>query len=575
MQLKRALWGINIVWLVLIGCVQTIASPPAAIVIVPTGKPLRETAVSATPTILAVDNYTASPSSTSVATPTPVMPPTATDAASQLPTFTSIQNEAIVNSALALGVPFAQMDRKNTGIRQYDNHLFFHPIGLDIAPSSIFMLDAGRVLKFDLDTPGLPQTLLSPGDYVGNVRVLEPLDLAAMTDGLLVLDRAGDVYLYDWQTQAWQIDRYDRPVGESSGHYYVAVAGEGNGRYLLETNYHYVRLYGEAVRNRLWPLIESRAVDVAVNGEDVFVLTQEMRGQNGILAKYRDTAYVTAFRPTVDIVQPRQVVVGETAVFVLDMAGQRLLALDRITGQLLQVYQTPPGTTAFDIDEMADRWLFTAPDRLYFFDEPQTQIQIPGGDPLPAALFTESMWQEVLSGLILPIQATDLTRRDFQMPGAPRHYRLGVHQGLDFYWRPGTAVYAVADGVVVRAMHDYEPLTSEQLDQLRVETKTLGFTSSTAIDLYRGRQVWIQHPDGIVSRYIHLSSIVPEIIEGASVVQGQQIGAVGNSGSPASLQSKSVDSHLHFELWWQDTYLGQFFRPVETRQLIETIFQTP
>ncbi|MBK7893903.1 MAG: hypothetical protein IPJ90_03220 [Anaerolineaceae bacterium] len=53
---------------------------------------------------------------------------------------------------------------------------------------------------------------------------------------------------------------------------------------------------------------------------------------------------------------------------------------------------------------------------------------------------------------------------------------------------------------------------------------------------------------------------------------GQQIGLVGNTGSPASVRSESEDAHLHFELWRDDFYLGQFLRPIETRELLEQLF---
>ena len=56
------------------------------------------------------------------------------------------------------------------------------------------------------------------------------------------------------------------------------------------------------------------------------------------------------------------------------------------------------------------------------------------------------------------------------------------------------------------------------------------------------------------------------------MLQGDFIGRVGNSGSPASLNDESADSHLHFELWLGEHYLGQYLRPIETRELLEALF---
>ena len=271
---------------------------------------------------------------------------------------------------------------------------------------------------------------------------------------------------------------------------------------------------------------------------------------------------------------------GETAtaaglsasVFILDMAGKRLLTLDRTTGALQTITQTPPQTSAFTIDPSSNNILFAGGDRLYFYNQPNQQARIPGGPTIAAPLPHNPTLAAALTKSSLPIIGTQITQRDFQMPGAPRHYRLGVHQGLDFYWRPGTAVYAIADGTVIRATLDYEPITRIQVEQLRAETQALGYTSETALDVYRGRQVWIEHADGIVSRYIHLSAIDPGIQVGSSITQGQKLGEVGNSGSPSSLKNRFADAHLHFELWVGDFYLGQFLRPIETRDWIEQLF---
>ncbi|KAA3665243.1 MAG: hypothetical protein DWQ04_01610 [Chloroflexi bacterium] len=571
----------DFVWVLLIGlllsgCQQSLASAPAAIVMAVTEVPVLNTATSAALIASASPTPTNTPHHTQATTPqpqtshlTPTSKPTRTP---EPPTFTSIRDTQIAGSAVANSVPFVLANKESTGIWQFDEQLFIHPIALDVHKQTAFMLDAGRVLAFDLTAPSIPHVLLPLGDDVESVTVLEPLDLDVMPDGLLVLDRAGDVYFYDWIATSWQLDRFDRPSGESSGHYSVAVAGEGNGRYLLETNYQYVRLYGDDVRNRLWPIIESRAVDIAVSDDDVFVLSQSLHDQTGILAQYRDTAYVSTFRPAVEIVQPRQVVVGKTAVYILDTAGKRLLTLDRSTGTLQTITQTPPQTSAFTIDPTTGNLLFAGGDRLYFFNQPDQQAQISGGPVIFAPLSHNPIIADSLTNFSLPIMGTKLTQRDFQMPGAPRHYRLGVHQGLDFYWRPGTAVYAIAPGKVIRATHNYEPITRNQVEQLRTENQELTYTSEAALDIYRGRQVWIEHDNGIITRYIHLSAIDPSIEVGSRITQGQKLGEVGNSGSPSSLTSRFDDSHLHFEIWVGDFYLGQFLRPIETRNWIEQLF---
>ena len=81
------------------------------------------------------------------------------------------------------------------------------------------------------------------------------------------------------------------------------------------------------------------------------------------------------------------------------------------------------------------------------------------------------------------------------------------------------------------------------------------------LDGYRGRQIWIDHGNGLVTRYAHLGSIAPEVAEGAAVTRGQIIAYVGNSGTPSSVSSKTAEVHLHLELWVGENYVGQFLRP--------------
>jgi len=85
--------------------------------------------------------------------------------------------------------------------------------------------------------------------------------------------------------------------------------------------------------------------------------------------------------------------------------------------------------------------------------------------------------------------------------------------------------------------------------------------------------VWIDHGDGLVSRYAHLSSIEPGIVEGTAVAKGQVIARVGNSGTPGSVSSETYDVHLHLELWLDEHFVGQFLRPIEAREWLERILR--
>ncbi|MBK8985877.1 MAG: M23 family metallopeptidase [Chloroflexi bacterium] len=499
---------------------------------------------------------------TAVATATPVPPP---------PTFANPPDDNLGQTAVAFNAELIRPEPTNTGLWQYTADSFIHPLALVVGMGQdvAYLLDGGRVLALNLAQPAPPEIVLAPGDVVEGVTVLEPLDLFAAPDGLLALDRAGDVYRRDWGSQTWALDRYDRPISDKSSHYYVALDGAANGRYLLETSYDYVLLYANGAQQALWVLPEERGVDLVASGGSVYVLLQAMDTESGSLRLYRDTASVTSFRPPAIIHQPRQVLADETAVYVLDENGRRLLVLAADSGRLLQLWQMPTAVSAIGLTPQGDL-LLAGRDRLYFANQPQQLAAIGGGTPLSGAQPHDPDFLAGIDGFVSPI-GPNLAARDLQMPGAPRHYRLGVHQGADFYWRLDSPVYAAADGTVIRATLDYAPPFPADFFAWQTESQQLGYTSEAGLDFYRGRQVWIEHTGGLVSRYIHLNSIAYGIQEGQPIAQGQLLGTVGNSGSPASLESAEADAHLHFELWLGDHYVGQYLRPVETRYWLERI----
>ncbi|MEJ2734181.1 MAG: M23 family metallopeptidase [Anaerolineae bacterium] len=310
------------------------------------------------------------------------------------------------------------------------------------------------------------------------------------------------------------------------------------------------------------------------------MLTRAMNSPVGNLLRYQDAELVSEFQPNVNLMHPRQVVATGSAVYILDRAGRRLLALEPQTGALLALHQFTDrqDVSAVWADPSGQRVILAGRDTLYFYGQPERQATIDRGPIQDVPQPHDPTLLESLRGLSVPIQGASITTRDFQMPGAPRHYRLGVHEGIDFYGSTvgvpvdnRTSVRSVADGTVIRALVDYQPLKAAQADAWSAQSLSLGYTPPEVLDGYRGMQVWIDHGDDLVSRYAHLSSIEPGIVEGATVTQGQVIATVGNSGTPSSLRSTTYDVHLHLELWVGDHFVGQFLRPIEAREWLEKI----
>lgn len=86
------------------------------------------------------------------------------------------------------------------------------------------------------------------------------------------------------------------------------------------------------------------------------------------------------------------------------------------------------------------------------------------------------------------------------------------HRGVDISSDYGVRVLAPADGVVISA----------------------GFESGY------GRLIEVQHANGIITRYGHLSGFA--VTAGQRIIRGQVLGYVGSTG-------RSTGPHLHYEVW--------------------------
>jgi murein DD-endopeptidase MepM/ murein hydrolase activator NlpD len=185
------------------------------------------------------------------------------------------------------------------------------------------------------------------------------------------------------------------------------------------------------------------------------------------------------------------------------------------------------------------------------------------------------------SAYVPPVTDATISSRAAHWPNANRAYRNGTHEGFDFYAGAvsgttaiiyGTPIVSVADGVVLRADHGYVEMDPATYDAIIAEARSMMSTPERILDMLRGRQVWIEHVGGFVSRYAHLSDIPADVQVGARVAQGQVIGLTGNSGTIDAVEGTRNDPHPHVEIWRGATYLGQGLEPAEIFALAGQVF---
>ncbi len=191
-------------------------------------------------------------------------------------------------------------------------------------------------------------------------------------------------------------------------------------------------------------------------------------------------------------------------------------------------------------------------------------------------------YDERLKGLFFPIKNGFLPDSNSGFPNAPRKYRGGRHAGLDIFYHHSdenytpvrvtkdTPIYSADDGIVIRADWNYRPMTAEEwksrANYFKNHPRTFVKRS------FGGRQVWIDHKNGIVTAYNHLSAINKSIKKGALVKKGQPIGFAGNSGLYGEAIGKDYGTHLHFEIWIDGYYLGYGMSLKDIKKYINWIF---
>jgi murein DD-endopeptidase MepM/ murein hydrolase activator NlpD len=191
-------------------------------------------------------------------------------------------------------------------------------------------------------------------------------------------------------------------------------------------------------------------------------------------------------------------------------------------------------------------------------------------------------FDERLKGLFLPIKNAFLPAKDSGYPNAPRRYRGGRHVGIDFFYQhtedsyepvlvtKKTPVHAADSGTIIRCDINYKPMTATEWkgrsNYYKKHPRTFVMRS------FGGRQVWIDHHNGIVTAYNHLSRIDHGLKKGSKVKKGQRIGWVGNSGLYGEALGKDWGAHLHMEIWIDGYYLGYGMKMKDVKKYVKWVF---
>lgn len=205
----------------------------------------------------------------------------------------------------------------------------------------------------------------------------------------------------------------------------------------------------------------------------------------------------------------------------------------------------------------------------------------PPAIPVNLSKMTPEGLVSYLSFLSKPIKGAHVSTKDSSLPGAPRTYRKGVHEGIDWYGGPttgvpitkNTPVFSMADGIVVRVDHHYKEMTTAERQQLlALGRKNNGQTPQYVLDKLRGRSVWIQHDRGVMARYVHLDRVNPHLKVGQKIKKGEQIGYVGNSGTSDGAKGNNQGVHLHLDIFIYGQWPWGSYTMRERRMILERIF---
>jgi murein DD-endopeptidase MepM/ murein hydrolase activator NlpD len=429
-------------------------------------------------------------------------------------------------------------------------------------------------------TSGALRAIAPPNGIVDEhpIQDLSSLAYSDTAKTLYLLDRSGALFGWDMAGR-WWLEREAGNDSDFSQEYPVELVSDAQFVYLLDTN-----------NGSIWKrtdkdwvtLVRSQQLEGGIRmaaAGDLYILVGERPGHDARLMRLRGTA-LSVVKVNGGMEQPTLISAGPgNTLLLVDRGFRRVRVLDPQANTIREI------VAGSDADVLAlavsgdntvllgSDWLVSIrgqlPDQLGLRPTPPSaQILLPNNLAL----------LEKVQQLRMPITAAHLPDIDRSLPGAPRLYRFGIHEGIDMYSSTvgvnvvkGTPIRAAADGVVTRADVEYKEASVAENRAWEKEARDKRITPPAIQDRLGGRQVWIDHGDSLGTRYLHLSGIAPGIKVGSTVKAGAIIGYAGNSGTSEAAAGSNSGIHLHFEIRVGDGYLGQWLSPIETRRELEKL----
>ena len=212
-----------------------------------------------------------------------------------------------------------------------------------------------------------------------------------------------------------------------------------------------------------------------------------------------------------------------------------------------------------------------------FGADPVRQSPGPASDSPRLAALAQDVFSVPAPTCTLPFGNPNL------LVGAPREYRSGIHNGLDFNCiGRDHIIQSAGPGQVIFVVNDYADATPDNRDAVLAQAVPAFDTPFWTLANLYGNFVVIDHelPDGerAVTIYAHLSEVNPEIVTGVLLEAGTPLGRVGNTGTSAAAAgiggSGDGSIHLHWELHVNDRPIGYLESPADTEPLYRQILCT-